>query len=253
MELVQTRGLILYNRNYREADKLVKIFTETAGKRMFFVKQASKSKLGAVIQPLMVADFLLKVSDQGLSYIQDYGQATAFKQINGDIFKLGHASYLVGLADAAIQDAVPDPALFAFLVKTLELMESGLDEEILTFIFEIQVLSRFGVTLNLHECAFCHRSGLPFDYSYACNGVLCPQHYDQDVRRSHVDPNVLYLLQQFQAVQLDQLSTLTLKKATKQKLRAFMDELYDNYVGVQLKSKKFLDGLADWGGLMRGE
>ena len=34
------RGLVLYNRDFRESDKLVKIFTETDGKRMFFVKHA---------------------------------------------------------------------------------------------------------------------------------------------------------------------------------------------------------------------
>ncbi|WP_105264212.1 DNA repair protein RecO, partial [Streptococcus suis] len=52
MERIETRGLVLYNRNFREDDKLVKIFTEKAGKRMFFVKHASKSKLVASIQPL---------------------------------------------------------------------------------------------------------------------------------------------------------------------------------------------------------
>ncbi len=36
MRVSQTYGLVLYNRNYREEDdKLVKIFTETEGKRMF--------------------------------------------------------------------------------------------------------------------------------------------------------------------------------------------------------------------------
>ncbi len=40
------------------------------------------------------------------------------------------------------------------LVKTLDLMESGLDYEVLTNIFELQLLRRFGVSLNFHECAF---------------------------------------------------------------------------------------------------
>ena len=72
MERVQTRGLVLYNRNYREDDKLVKIFTEQAGKRMFFVKHASNSKLLAGIQPLTLADYILKINEDGLSYIEDY-------------------------------------------------------------------------------------------------------------------------------------------------------------------------------------
>ena len=73
---------------------------------------------------------------------------------------------MTSLADAAVPDGVADPQLFAFLKKTLLLIEEGLDYEILTNIFEIQILERFGVSLNFHECAFCHRVGLPFDFSH---------------------------------------------------------------------------------------
>ena len=34
-ESIETRGIVLYNREFREDDKLVKIFTEKSGKRMF--------------------------------------------------------------------------------------------------------------------------------------------------------------------------------------------------------------------------
>ena len=253
MERVQTRGLVLYNRNYREDDKLVKIFTEQAGKRMFFVKHASNSKLLAGIQPLTLADYILKINEDGLSYIEDYQQVESFKAINQDIFKLSYASYILSLADAVVQDKVNDAALFSFLEKTLELMESGLDYEILTNIFEVQLLGRFGVSLNFHECIFCHRVGLPFDYSYKYSGVLCPQHYQEDERRSHLDPNVPYLLDQFQGISFEELETISIKDEMKRKLRLFIDQLYDEYVGLHLKSKKFIDDLGSWGQLMKKE
>ncbi len=42
LESIETRGIVLYNREFREDDKLVKIFTEKSGKRMFFVNHAGK-------------------------------------------------------------------------------------------------------------------------------------------------------------------------------------------------------------------
>ena len=48
IQSITSQGLVLYNRNFREDDKLVKIFTEQAGKRMFFVKHAGQSKLAPV-------------------------------------------------------------------------------------------------------------------------------------------------------------------------------------------------------------
>lgn len=251
MQRIETRGIVLYNRNFREDDKLVKIFTEQAGKRMFFVKHAAKSKLNSGIQPLTIADYIVKLNEDGLGYIDDFHQVRTFKSIHEDIFTLAYASYIVSLADACMQDGIADAALFAFLEKTLELMESGLDAEILTNIFEIQLLTRFGISLNFHECAFCHRVGLPFDYSYQYSGVLCPNHYHEDAKRSHLDPNVLYLVDQFQAISFAELETISIKPEMKQKLRLFIDQLYEEYVGIHLKSKKFIDDLGKWGDIMK--
>lgn len=253
MQRIETRGLVLYNRNFREDDKLVKIFTEQAGKRMFFVKHASKSKIIAGLQPLTLADYSLKLNEEGLSYIDDVHQIKTFKKIHEDIFSLAYASYIVSLADACMQDGIADAALFAFLEKTLELMEEGLDAEVLTNIFEIQLLGRFGVSLNFHECVFCHRVGLPFDYSYKYSGVLCPQHVQEDRSRPHLDPNVLYLLDQFQSISFSDLETVSIKPEMKQKLRVFIDQLYEEYVGIHLKSKKFIDDLGKWGDIMKSD
>lgn len=252
MQTKETRGLVLYNRPFREDDKLVKIFTETSGKHMFFVRHATNSKLSSVIQPLILADFILKINNHGLSYIEDYNKGVSlFKEINADIYKLAYATYLVSLADVAISDAVYDAPLFAFLIKTLELMDEGLDYEILTNIFEIQILDRFGVQLNFHDCVFCHRVGLAFDFSHRYSGLLCPEHYEKDPYRSHLDPNVPYLLNQFQTLHFDSLKTISVKPDMKQKLRKFIDEVYEDYIGLRLKSKKFIDDLDHWGQVMK--
>ncbi|AGU75440.1 MULTISPECIES: DNA repair protein RecO [Streptococcus] len=253
LKSITSKGLVLYNRNFREDDKLVKIFTEQAGKRMFFVKHVRNSKLSPVIQPLVVANFLMKVNDDGLSYIDDYQEVTVFQHINHDLFTMAYATYVVALADASIQDNEIDSALFAFLQKMLELMEQGLDYEVLTNIFEIQILSRFGVSLNFHECCFCHRIGLPFDFSFTYNGVLCPEHYSKDERRSHLEPNILYLLDQFQAVQFNDLKTISLNSELKYQLRKVIDQIYEEYVGIHLKSKKFIDSLEDWGEILKNK
>jgi len=234
LKSITSKGLVLYNRNFREDDKLVKIFTEQAGKRMFFVKHVRNSKLSPVIQPLVVANFLMKVNDDGLSYIDDYQEVTVFQHINHDLFTMAYATYVVALADASIQDNEIDSALFAFLQKMLELMEQGLDYEVLTNIFEIQILSRFGVSLNFHECCFCHRNS-------------------KDERRSHLEPNILYLLDQFQAVQFNDLKTISLNSELKYQLRKVIDQIYEEYVGIHLKSKKFIDSLEDWGEILKNK
>lgn len=251
MDIRESRGIVLYNRNYRESDKLVKIFTETEGKRMFFVKHASNSKLLPIIQPLTQADFIMKINDPGLSYIDDYRSTKSYPNINGDIFALAYATYILSLADAAISDNSYDPQLFAFLTKTLDLMEEGIDYEVLTNIFEVQLLNRFGVQLNFDDCVFCHRVGQAFDFSFRYSGLLCPNHYQEDQQRSHLDPNVPYLMARFQSLSIAELKTISLSQEMKQKLRQFIDQIYEDYVGIHLKSKKFIDDLQSWGDVMK--
>ncbi|MEW4354901.1 DNA repair protein RecO [Streptococcus pneumoniae] len=251
MESISSKGIVLYNRNFREHDKLVKIFTEKSGKRMFFVKHATNSKLSPVIQPLVSADFLLKINDEGLSYIEDYQDVTSFQGINSDLFRMSYATYVAALADASLEDNRYDPALFAFLQKTLELMEEELDYEVLTNIFEIQILSRFGVSLNFHECCFCHRVGLPFDFSFRFSGVLCPDHYQEDSYRACLHPNIVFLLDQFQAVEFQELEKISLNQEIKKDLRLVIDQIYEEYVGIHLKAKKFIDSLGDWGSILK--
>jgi DNA repair protein RecO (recombination protein O) len=250
MKNVETRGLVLFSRNYREQDKLVKIFTESFGKRMFFVKHANQSKFSSSLQNLTQLELVGTINDDGLSFISDISDAQPYHAISKDIFAQAYASYLIGLSDAALPDNQYDAALYGFLIKSLDLIEAQIDMEVVTHIFELQLMSRFGTQLDFSQCAFCHRSDLPMDFSYHYNGCICRHHFNQDPRREHLDPNVIFLCQTFMAMDLDRLPSLNLSDDMKGKLRLFIDGLYEHYVGVQIKAKKFIDGMSTWAAIM---
>lgn len=251
MQKVETQALVLYSRNYREKDRLIKVFTESFGKRMFFVKNYARSKYATSLQNFTSAKILASINDGGFSFIDDVSDVETYRNIEEDIFVNAHATYIIALADAAVPDGQYDPALYGFLIRCLELMNQGFDEEIITNIFELQVLTRFGVQLDFSQCQFCHRTNLAFDYSYKFSGCLCPEHYNEDPRRTHVHPNVIYLLHQFQEISLDELKKISVKSDLKKQIRQFLDGIYDEYVGIHLKAKKFLDSMDDWAGIMK--
>ncbi|GFH40479.1 DNA repair protein RecO [Pseudolactococcus insecticola] len=251
MQNVETRGLVLFSRNYREQDKLVKIFTESFGKRMFFVKNAGKSKFSSSLQNFTQLDLLAAINEEGLSFISDISEAVSYKYINADIFAQAYASYIISLADVAIADNQYDAALYGFLIKALELIENRVDMEVVTNIFELQLMSRFGAQLDFSQCVFCHRTDLPMDFSYKFNGCLCRNHFDQDMKREHIAPNVIFLCHSFMAVNLETLPSINLSDDLKKQIRSFIDALYDHYIGVHVKAKKFIDGLGDWADIMK--
>ena len=55
-----------------------------------------------------------------------------------------------------------------------------------------------------------------------------------------MDPNVPYLLDRFQGLSFEELRSISVKDDMKRKLRHFIDDLYDNYVGIHLKVRSLL-------------
>lgn len=243
MRNVETRGLVLFNRHYKERDLLVKIFTESFGKRMFFVKNASRSRFASSLQPFTLATFDATINDDGFSFINDIGATNPLSNLTNDLLLNAHASVVVSLSDEALPDAEYDPALYGFLTQTLQLMDDGLDSEILMDIFELQLLARFGVSLNFTECALCGRHDLPMDFSVKFDGCLCTNHFIQDSKREHLDPNTLVFAGQFQEIPLTNLRTISVKSDSKQKLQTFITFLYEHYTGVHTRAQKFLESL----------
>lgn len=67
----------------------------------------------------------------------------------------GYGTYLLNLVDAAIEDHQYDPHLFQFTQQALQRMDQGDDAEIITNIFEVQILQRFGIAPIWTHCVVC--------------------------------------------------------------------------------------------------
>ncbi|MGX7199855.1 DNA repair protein RecO [Enterococcus nangangensis] len=249
----ESKGIILYSRDHKEKDKLVKIFTEKYGKLVFYVKNAHRKNnpLGASILPMTAAVYSGEIKSEGLSFLNAAKDIQPYAHLQQDIFANAYATYVLGLADAAIEDKKADPFLFRFCQIILAQMDLGNDPEVLTNIFEVQVLGRFGVSLELDKCALCGNTKGPFDFSEKFHGLLCRRHFSEDERRLHTDPKVCYLLQVFNQLPPQRIGKISVSPATKEQLRAVLDEIYDEYVGVHLKSKHFIAEMKKWQQLMQ--
>lgn len=248
MVLGETQGIILFTRDYKERDKLVKIYTESFGKLMFFVRGANKKNnpLSSAILPFTKATYIGEFKTEGLSFLNAGKNIESFRKIQEDIFIHAYATYLLNLVDAAIEDRVYDPFLYGFTSQALNLLNQEKDPEIITNIFETQLLNRFGVTIDWSCCAVCKKDQGKFDYSSAYNGLLCEQHWALDHRRYHADPKGIHFIRLFSSISLKDIQSIEVSEATKQAIRNILDELYEEYVGIRLKSKHFIDQMKSW-------
>ncbi|MDT2612518.1 DNA repair protein RecO [Enterococcus dongliensis] len=247
-QISETKGIILFSRDYKEKDKLVKIFTESAGKVMFFAKGIHRANhpLQTAIQPFTEAVFIGNLKTDGLSFLNSAKEVRPLRKLQEDIFLNAYGSYILGLADAAIEDHVYDPALYGFTREALQRMNDGADGETIMNIFEVQIMQRFGVSLNWQGCGVCGKKTGAFDFSSKYNGILCQEHWQLDHNRYHADPRAIYFLRLFNSVTYEAINTINLKPETKKTIRQTLDQLYEEYVGLHLKSKKFIDQMSEW-------
>ncbi|MDZ7835880.1 MAG: DNA repair protein RecO [Alkalibacterium sp.] len=246
--LEEVHGFVLSVRKHRERDFLVKLFTQEYGKLMFFVRGTKNpnNKLKPAIQPFTQATYITDIRDQGLSFIRDVKMVTPFASIQQDIFKNAYGTYILQLADAALEDRQVDPGLFQQLVRGLEAIDEGLDAEVIMNIFEIRFLRQFGVMPELRGCVICGVTEGAFDYSSVHHGFLCPKHYYEDERRYHASPKAIHFIRLFSVISFDKINSISVKDETKKEIRAVIDQLYDELVGIRLKSRRFIDSMKEW-------
>ncbi|MEC4741670.1 DNA repair protein RecO [Limosilactobacillus sp. c10Ua_36] len=243
------RGIIMFRRDYRERDLLVKILTDKIGPAMFFVKGAKKRgfRMAADILPFTHGEYIGSLTDNGLSFINTASDTSQYRSIATDISKNAYATYILALVDSAFQDDGQGiGGWFNQVAAALALINNGLDEQVIANVIETQLLVRFGVAPTWDRCVICGRDDLPLDFSEQYGGMLCRNHWHLDERRLHLDQRTVYYLQRFSTLNLQKLNSIKINPVTKRRLQFVMDSLYDNEVGLNLKSKQFIRQMGQW-------
>lgn len=246
--LEEVEGIVLYQRKHRERDFLVKIFTKRFGKIMFFVR-GSKRPQGEVfqaIQPFTKATFIADIRMEGLSFIRGAKNIEQNKNIQVDIFNHAYATYISGLVDAAVEDHIPNRPMYDLLEDGLYLIDEEYNPEVISNILEVKFLYFFGVAPNFRGCSVCGKTEGVFDYSDKFHGILCSEHFIEDTRRLHIAPKAMHLVRLYSVINLETIGDISIKANTQEEIKRLIDHIYDQLVGLRLKSKKFIDDLYKW-------
>lgn len=247
-QLEEVEGIVLYNRKHRERDFLVKIFTKKFGKIMFFVRGTKKQQGSFIqsIQPFTTGTYIADVRESGLSFLRGSKNIETYRDLQTDIFKNAYATYICALADAAIEDQIAHPQLFQLIKQGLDLMDEGYEPEVIANILETKFLEVFGVAPNFMSCGVCGKTKGVFDYSDKLHSILCSEHFSEDPRRLHLDPKAVHLVRLYSVIKMDKIGDVSIKSATQNEIKRLLDHLYEQSVGLKLKSKKFIDNLHKW-------
>lgn len=238
----KAEGIILKSIDYGESNEILRVFSRDFGKIGLMARGSKKPKspLRGVSQVLTEGIFLFR-RGKGLGTLYQGELLQSYRTIKSDILKMAYAAYMLELIDRLTEENERNPYLYDMLKQSLSHMNDGVDPQVLTFIFEVKMLRFAGIDPILDRCVNCGNQSGSFSFSIRHGGLLCHQCDHLDEHRVLLSTTTARLLRLFKHVDLDRLGQVSLKTETRNELKQIIKLFYEQYSGLHLKSRRFLD------------
>lgn len=245
--LQKVEGIVIRTSDYGESNKIVTLFSRELGKLSVMARGAKKanSRLSAPTQHFTYGYFLVqKGAGKGMGTLQQGEIVSSFRELREDIFLTAYGSYVIELTDRATEEGKHNPFLFELLYQTLHYMSEGVDMQILMHIYQVKLLPVLGLYPSFDSCAICGGTQDAYKaFSLREGGFLCQQCLTKDKHAFPIFENTSKLIRLFYHFDLNRLGNVTVKDETKKQLSRILDNYYDEYSGLYLKSRRFLKQL----------
>lgn len=245
-QLIETEGVIFKRKKFKEADTLVKILTKDYGIITLDIRGAlkPKSKLGAATLNFSYGKYVINTNFKGISTLRTYKQVKQFDNLYLNLNENAYASYLLDLIDHAFLEYQPIGKYYSLIMAALKKIDKGFDTEIITQLVQLKMLKAFGVEPQMKKCVICGKEKGIFDYSIELGGIICSDHFKNNISRMYLQPKTVSLLRTLMLIDIDQIMSISISDQLKRNSKNVIDKIYANYLELNLKTKKFLDELA---------
>ncbi len=242
----RTKGVVLKRIDLGEADKILILYTSSAGKLRAVAKGVRRpgSRLGGHVDDLAYADMLL-ARGRDLDVVTQSQTLETFRRMREELKRTSLAYYVSELVDSFTEERIENRPLFDLLVATLGLLAEQDDLSTVVRFFELHLLELVGYRPELSRCLSCRGEIRPeTNYFDALRGgVLCPACGHHDVAAAALSLNGLKVLRHLQRLESSPEGGLRLDGSTRREVESAMRSYIEQLLERSLKSTAFLDRL----------
>ena len=237
MEITRVNGIIINERPYKESSKLLDVVTKEYGVISMIGKGSKrlKNNLRSVTSKLTFAEFQVNYKEGKLSTLICADIINPLFNIKNDLLKISYASYLLDLTSQVLKEN-NNSSIYDILISSLLKIEEGFDPIIISNILELKYLSYLGISPNFDTCSICNKSKI-LTISVEKGGFICQDHHTNE---KIVNPKTLKIIRMLYYVDIDKISKLEVSSVVKKEIDEFIDEYYDAFSGMYMKTKEFL-------------
>ena len=157
---ITTRGLVIREVNYKEADKILTVLTDTEGKLTVSARGARRKgcRYSAATQLLSFSEMTL-FGNRGRWSLNEAETREQFLGLREDIVKLALGSYMAEVLEAVSAEDMPDPQVLQCGLNSLYALSSGLcPPEQVKAVFELRLMCLSGYEPDVSACCVCGKT-----------------------------------------------------------------------------------------------
>lgn len=238
----KVEGIIIRETNYRETSKIINIFTFDYGIIGVLCKGARrmKSPFSSCTGKLIYGNFHLNYKENGLSSLVDVDVIDSFKMIRKNITKISYATFITDLTEQVYKHE-NNTFIYELYKQSLIKIDEGYDAQVITNILELKLLDYLGIRPVIDKCVCCGKVNDIVTISSYKGGYICKNCLSNE---KIVSLKTIKLIRMLYYVDIALITKTEISEMVKRELNAFIDEYYDRYTGLYLKSKAFLNNLS---------
>ena len=236
----EVEGIILSSQDYSDTSKIINVITKKYGIIGMMAKgcRSIKSNLRSVTDKLTYGIFYIYYKENKLSILSNVDVIDNFKNIKKDITKISYASYLLELSGQVIKQS-SNNSVYDLLKEGLIKINEDYDPLVILNIIELKYLDYLGVMPILDCCCKCGSKNIKTLSSYL-GGYICGNCYTNE---EIVSEKAIKLIRMFYYVDISKISKIEVSEKAKLEINNFLNNYYDRYTGIYLKSKNFINNL----------
>lgn len=238
MKIESIEGIILSETNYSESSKILNVLTKEHGLIGVISKgcRNMKSKLRGVSRKLIYGTIHIYYKEKGISTLIGIDIKNSFSNTIMDLEKISYASFILDLTNQVLRQST-DEGIFNLLKATLIKIEEGFNPQALTNILELKYLDYLGITPSLDACANCGSNKQIVTLSTDQGGYVCKDCYQNE---RLVSEKTIKMIRMYYYVDIEKITKLEVNKEISDEINTFLNDYYEKYTGLYLKSKDFL-------------
>jgi DNA repair protein RecO (recombination protein O) len=247
--LRNVQGIVLRSMDYGEGNKIISVLTAELGKVSIMARGAkkSKSRYAAATQVFTHADFVFFKQKGHMGTLNHADIIDAHHALRVDLSQSAYSAYLVEMTDRMLGDEEGSAYLFGQLKAGLSGIESNKDMQIVVHLYEMKMFELAGYLPVTANCVSCGAEAGLVSFSPSMGGVLCIRCKHKDPASFPVTEGTLKLLKLFPVMDMSRLGAVNVKAETKEQLKICMKAYMDTHIGINWKSRGFIEQMDKYG------